>query len=84
MKSTESIKQMVLHYGFTCQVSPLLPVDETTVACNIETREEVKIATGVKINCVRFGNKLIMTQELYEEIKKLTADEKSKIKSRLF
>jgi hypothetical protein len=51
-----------------CQVSPLLPVEETVAACNIKTKREIRIATGNKINCVKFENKLLMTQELFDTI----------------
>ena len=59
----------VINCGFSCQVSPLLPYPETVKACDIETKEEVRILTGKEINCMQLGHKLIMTQEVYDSIK---------------
>ncbi len=59
----------IIHNGMNCQVSPLLPMDETVSACDIETRQEIKVLTGEKINCVRVGGTLLMTKELYDTIK---------------
>ena len=64
-----TMKEDVIYSGFTCQVSAMLPYPETVKACDIETKEEVNILTGEEINCMQIGDKLIMTQEVYDSIK---------------
>ncbi len=47
-----------------------LPVEETTKASNIETREEVSVLTGRRINALKIGQDLFVSREIWNVLKK--------------
>jgi len=51
--------------------SQLLPVDETFPATSIETRREVNVLSGKKIDCIQQGTVLIVSPEMYQKLKQL-------------
>lgn len=48
-----------------------LPIDEMVWASNIETRQEVSIPTGNLIHAFKLGNILLVSPELYKQLKKI-------------
>ena len=46
---------------------PLLPFDETRLASSLETKKEVSIYTGEKVHCLKNGNTLYVSEELYQK-----------------
>ena len=46
-----------------------LPILETYKACDIKTREEVSVLSGHKIRCLRSGNILLVSEEMWNNIR---------------
>ena len=66
----EHLEQNVMYGSFVCQVSAMLPYPETVPATDINTRQEVRVKTGEVINCLQIGNKLLVSQDVYETLSK--------------
>jgi len=61
----------MIHQGINVIQSDMLPFDEVKSVCDIETREEIEVKTGVIINCMHneTHNSLIVSKELYNKLK---------------
>lgn len=54
--------------GLSIQLNAMLPIEETSKACNIESKQEVSILTGKLIHCYKCGNVLQVSPEMYNVI----------------
>ena len=54
---------------FWCQVSVLLPYEESFPASNIESRQNVSIPSGKMIHCIKYHKRLLLSAEMYQKIK---------------
>lgn len=54
---------------FDVIVNRFLPVEQIALASDIKTRKEVRVTTGKMIHCFQVEDKLMVSQELYDEIK---------------
>ena len=63
--------KLIRPQGIDVYVSPLLPVHETTAASCIETKEPVELLTGKMIHCYSFAGTIMVSQELYNQIKEI-------------
>lgn len=63
---------MIQLNGLSVVVSDLLPIDEVLMASNIETKEEIRITTGKKLNCIHIEahNLIAMSQKIYDKLEK--------------
>ena len=48
---------------------PLLPVEETVLASNIETKKEVRLLTGNTIDAFKLDDTLYVSEEYYDLMK---------------
>ena len=57
--------------GISVYEHPFLPVETTYDACDIVTKQEIKVYSGEFIYALTFNNKLFVSHEYYKEISKL-------------
>lgn len=55
--------------NFNIEIHPFLPVPEVLLACDINTKEEIKIYTGKWIHAFRISNKIFVSEELFNSLK---------------
>jgi len=63
----------MIHQGKSVIKSDLLPFEEVKSVCDIETREEVDIKTGVIINCMHneLDGSLLVSEKIYNTLLEL-------------
>jgi hypothetical protein len=69
-KPPHLLEHSVMYGSFVCQVSALLPYDETVPASDLNTRQEVIVKTGEVINCLQIGNILLVSKDMYDALSK--------------
>ncbi|WP_338812734.1 hypothetical protein V9L05_15315 [Bernardetia sp. Wsw4-3y2] len=65
--------------SYKIEISPHLPFEKFISFCDIQTKREFREYTGEIVNCLKIGNKILLSQELYEKFKKEYKDKPFKI-----
>lgn len=56
--------KILIRHGITISPTNILPIDATTAACDVETREEITIATGEQIHACKIGSRIMVSKSL--------------------